>query len=748
MTLLSLWRYLKKQRKEKSAGQFRKLCKQEFLHWQRVNEWFDLYRQLLGQAGEEKLAISQKMAGYEQVHRALLAGLLSHVGHKNPEDNHYMGPRSRTFHIFPGSGLFSKRPPWLMASEIVETTRTWARTNAEIKPAWIETQATHLLKHNYHDPHWSRKQGRVLAWEQVSLFGLVVVEKRRTNYSRIDPHAARNIFITGALVHGELDTHSGFMQNNRQVREEIEELEHKLRKHDVMADESVLFEFFADRIPEDVCDSISFEKWLQQLGEKGRRQLYISHDVLLQDQAGDAPADQYPDSLQVGVFKIPLRYCFKPGDTADGVTLEVPLERLNALDDGQLQWLVPGLLRDKVIALIRNLPKPQRRAFTPVPQFAEAVLERLAGKYPEPLLPALAGALQAISGIEIEAAAFDESKLEDFLRFRVVVLDEQSKSIAVSRDLAELQLQYGQLARRCFMDQLGRENQRDSEHEWVFGDLPESTLIENSSGEDGSGLSIQAWPAIVDQLDAVGLRSFDTAEEAALEHHYGVLRLLALQLSGKLRDLRKHHGLSAAGRLAWSAKGSTEALITDLLESCLALAAGSKPASVRSGQAFEQLLAHVRAELGLLTRRQAGHLNKTLKLWEQISVTLDDDYARRRPDVFNDMRSQLDDMVYDGFLQDLPAARLEHYPRYLEAMQLRLAGVEKDPHRDAGRMQQVQPFWQQYLQLLEDGHNYDDHVDRYRWLVEEFRVSLFAQRLGTGTKVSVQRLQQAWKKIH
>ena len=742
VTLLKLWQYLEKQRKEKSSSQFRKMCRREFLNWQRVNEWFDLNRQLFEQAREEKLPLSGKTGSYEQVHKALLTGLLSHVGNKNTEDSSYMGPRSRTFHIFPGSGLFGKRPQWLMASEIVETTKTWARTNAQIKPEWIEAQAAHLLKHHYHDPHWSRKQGRVLAWEQVSLFGLIVVEKRRINYSRIEPLAARNIFINGALVQGELDTRAGFMQNNLQVREEIEDLEHKRRKHDVMADESALFEFFDARIPQGVCDSIGFEKWLKQLGKDGRQQLYISHDVLMQDQAGGAPVDQYPDSLQVGIFSMPLTYQFKPGDEADGVTLSIPLERLNSLGDGQLQWLVPGLLREKVIALIKSLPKPQRRAFTPVPNFADAALERLGDNRTISLLPALAGALQAINGIEIEARAFDESVLEDYLRFRLNVVDEQGNSIAISRDLAGLQQQYGQQARRQFMDQLGQESQRDAERDWVFGDLPESTLT-----KDGNGQNIQAWPAIVDQGDSVGLRSFDTAEEAALEHHHGVLRLLALQLGSKLRDLRKHHGLSKAGLMAWSATGSAEALINDLVDSCLTLAAGNKPASVRSEQAFGQLLAQVRTELGLMTRQQSGHLNKVLNLWSSISATLSDDYARLRPDVFHDLRSQLDDMVYDGFLQDLSPARLRHYPRYFEAMQVRLAGVEKDPYRDADRMQQVEPFWQQYLQLLEDGHEYDEKVDVFRWLIEEFRISLFAQQLGTRVKVSSQRLKKAWQEI-
>jgi len=742
MAFLQLWQYLKQQRKEKSSSQFRKMCKREFLNWTRINEWFDLNRQLYEQAREEKLSFNKEPASFEQIHQALLAGLLSHVGHKNPEDHGYTGPRSRAFHIFPGSSLFGTSPQWLMAAEIVETSKTYARVNAITKPEWIESAATHLLKHNYFDPHWSRKQGRVLAWEQVALFGLVIVEKRRVNYSRVNAEEARQIFITGALVRGELDTRAGFLQSNQQVREEIEELEHKRRKHDVMNDESVLFEFFDARIPADVCDSISFEKWLKQLGKDGRQQLYIGQDVLMQEQAGDAPGDLYPDALEVGVQSLPLSYQFKPGDVADGVTLMVPLERLNTLVEGQLQWLVPGLLRDKVIALIKNLPKPQRRALTPVPQFADAALERLRGESPAPLLSTLAGALNAMTGLDIDANAFDESLLPDYLRFRVEVIDENGQCIAVGRSLSELQQQFGQQAQRHFMDRLGSDHQRDNEQDWVFGDLPESMLT-----EDGSGQSTQAWPAIVDQGDAVGLRLFDTAEEAALEHHHGVLRLLALKLGSKLRNLRKHHGLSAAGLLAWSAAGASETLLDGLVESSLVLVAGNRPASIRDEAAFKALLEEVRNDLGITFRRQSDYLDKSIKAWSKISNLLDDDYYHHRPDVFNDMRSQLDDMVYEAFLQELSPVRLEHYPRYLEAMCIRLASIEKDPQRDISRMQEVDPYWQQYLKLLEEGRDYDQAMDEFRWLIEEFRVSLFAQQLGTHVKVSVQRLQKARQKI-
>ncbi|MCP4047195.1 MAG: DUF3418 domain-containing protein, partial [Gammaproteobacteria bacterium] len=314
--------------------------------------------------------------------------------------------------------------------------------------------------------------------------------------------------------------------------------------------------------------------------------------------------------------------------------------------------------------------------------------------------------------------------------------------VVISRNLSELQSQFGQQAKRHFMERLGSDHQRDNEREWVFGELPASILT-----EDGSGQSTQAWPAVVDQENAVGLRMFDTSEEAAFEHHYGILRLLKLQLSSKLRDLRRHHGVSTTGLMAWSALGSPESLIEGLVENSLALLAGNRPVGVRDEAAFMVLLENVRSELGLLYRRQSGHLNKALKIWSELSLKLDDDFYHHRPEVFNDMRGQLDDMVYEGFVHELSPERLEHYPRYLEAMRVRLVSLEKDPNRDAVRMKEIEPFWHQYLQLLEQGREYNETVDEYRWLMEEFRVSLFAQQLGTRAKVSPQRLQKAWQKI-
>ncbi|MDX1556090.1 MAG: ATP-dependent RNA helicase HrpA, partial [Xanthomonadales bacterium] len=423
--MLRLWQHLRKQRSKQSGNQFRKRCRREFLNWQRVLEWFDLYQQLRVQAREQGLRLRGRTIAEKGVdtpiHKALLSGLLSHIGTRLPESHAYQGTRSRQFHIFPGSGLFNSGPKWLMAGEIVETTRPYARVNAAIRPEWIEQQGRHLLKHRYFDPHWSRKAGRVMAWEQVSLYGLVIVEKRRVSYEDKAPQEAREIFILNALVRGELDTRAAFMTHNAALREQVERLEHKRRRRDVLADERAQFDFFDARIPPDVNNARGFEQWYRGLESKDRNSLELGLDILMRDDAGAAPEAQFPDSLEVSGQSFPLDYRFEPGHEADGVTLTVPLEYLNTLDPDQLGWLVPGLLRDKVIALIKQLPKPLRRALTPAPQFADAALDAIGTDRSDSLESALASTFSRITGETVDAALFRDAEVEPHLLMRLRV---------------------------------------------------------------------------------------------------------------------------------------------------------------------------------------------------------------------------------------------------------------------------------------------------------------------------------------
>ena len=737
VALLKLWQYLRQQRKSVSGNRLRKLCGREFLNWQRVLEWFDVYQQLRDQAREAGLPLSGRHGDYETIHRALLAGLLSHCGNRNPEDRSYRGARAKTFYIFPGSGLFGSAPRWLMAAEIVETTRPYARTNAVIQPAWIEGQGSHLLKRHVFDPHWSRRAGAVLAWEQVTLYGLVLVERRPVQFAPLDPAQARRIFILEALVRGELDTRAGFRDHNEKIRAEVEALEHKRRRRDVLADENAVCDFFDARIPQEVNSARSFEQWLELLGDAGRRQLYLGHDVLTRADAGAAPVDAFPDQLELGGRRHALDYRFEPGHERDGVTLPVPLELLNTLDEGRLQWLVPGLLRDKLEALIAQLPKPLRRSLTPISHFADALLEATRGREDEALLQLCAKELQRMTGLDIAAQQLDESGLPEHLRFYIEVTDEDGGVLAGGRDLAAIRAELGARAQRRFMDRRGEGFNRDGQTEWSFASLP---------GQVASADGTAAWPALVDQETAVGLRLFDTREEALVNHAAGVLRLLALQLGDKLKYLRRHHGLTPAALLAWSHAGSAAELIADLAQKAL-LDSAADGLGVRDRASFEDLLQRVRNGIVRSGLQLAALLNDFLPVYQRLQRALNGRVASRWPAAQVDISTQLQDMIYPGFLADLESGRLEHYPRYLAAVEERLAALEQNPLRDSERQALVEPWWRRYLELLEIGRLYDADLDRFRWLVEEYRVSLFAQRLGTAEKVSEKRLASAWKKL-
>jgi ATP-dependent helicase HrpA len=733
-TFLSLWQYLREKRKKISGNQFRKSCRREFLNWQRVLEWFDLYQQLRGLAREQRRPLTGHHGDYEQIHKSVLSGLLSHCGRKHPEDNSYQGARSNAYHIFPGSGLFGSKPGWMMSAEVVETSRPYARTNAVIKPLWIEQLGQHLLKHHYSDPHWSRRHGAVYAWEQVTLYGLVVVEKRRVHYAPVDPQEARRIFILDGLVRGALNTRAAFKSHNEQIRAEVELLENKRRRRDLLADENTLIEFFDARVPDHVNSAKSFEKWFSKLGDEGRELLYLGQEILTREGAPEAPGDLFPDRFETAGRSFLLEYHFDPGHADDGVHISVPIELLNTLSPGNLQWLVPGLLRDKLIALIRQLPKPVRRALTPVPDFADALQESISGRTNEAMLRVCAQELQRMTGIQIKEQDLDEHSISPHFRFLVKVLDAGGDLADSGRDLAQLQDRHGQAAQRQFMDQQGKGINRDGETRWVF-----ETLEQEIRAEGGA----PAWPALVDQENSVGLRLFDTWDEAALSHIDGVLRLLRLGIPEKIDYLRKHHGLSREALLAWSAQGTSTELVDDLLQRGLLDCAG-EVSMIRSPDSFEKLCQRVRNEIGQVCLQRSAWLNEALLLHGDLAFRAGKDLEHKHPTVFADILSQLQDLVYPGFLAQLEPGRLEHYPRYLKAIEERMRQVAANPARDLQRLGLAEPWWHRYLDALERGCAYDEALDAFRWLVEEYRVSLFAQRLGTAQKVSEKRLRDAW----
>ena len=735
--MLALWDYLRGLRKSLSGSQFRKRCKREFLAPQRVLEWFDLYQQLRDLAREEGLRLTGQRAEGAVLHQALLAGLLSHVGRRHPEERHYDGARNRSFHIFPGSNLFGKSPQWIVAAEIVETSKPYARINAKVAPEWIEAQAAHLLKRAYFEPHWSRRRGQVMAWEQVSLFGLILRERRLVAYTAVDASVARRLFIEHALVRGELDSRAPFLDANRRAREAVERLEHKRRQRDVLADEAALYAFFDAQLPAQIATAKSFARWLEGLDAAALKRLQLGEEVLLREDAGLAPLTQYPDHWTAGDRQLPLSYLFSPGDAADGVSLSVPLTLLNTVQAEHLRWQVPGLRRELIMELLRTLPKPQRRMLTPLPQFADLAAAALPAEPSGDLLVAIVTVLEKEAGVALQPADFDFEALPLHLRPRILVTDDDGELLAEGRDLAALQARFGARAQRAFMDEQGREWQRDGIVAWLPGDLPEEVTT-----DDGS----RAWPALVDQEDAVGLRLFDTWEEAALSQQEGILRLLSLTLADKMRWMQRQHGLARDGLLAWTAVGEVDALLHDLAWRALQDTVGNRGQHLRREDDWHALLEQVRRELGPVFQGLARQLSSVLQRWGHLRRLLEQAGPPLAAETLADLAAQLDDLIYPGFLLELGEGRFPHYPRYLEGAELRWQRAQEDPGRDLRTLTRFAPFWARYEQALETD-NYTRALDDYRWLLAEFRVSLFAQQLKTDGKVSEKRLTQAWQAV-
>lgn len=734
LTLLKLWRWWQQLRSSHSRSQADKQARQRFLNAQRLHEWGQLHAQLLAMARAEGWRVGKLGAAEpDAIHRSLLAGLLGMVG-QHGESGEYQGVRGHKFRIFPGSVLGQRAPGWIMSAELVETGRTYARMVAPIQPAWLEQQAAHLLKRRVFDPHRDRRSGRVMGYEQLSLHGLVVVEKRRCHYGPHDPPVARALFIRHALVRGELHGRAAFLKKNQRLRDELARHEHKRRKRDVLAPDAELEVFFDQRLPEDIFTAKAFFRWYQGLGRDGQDQLLYDQATLLREDAALAGQAAFPETLAVGPERFRLHYRFDPASDEDGVSLDCPLHLLNRLEPERLEWLVPGLLHDKVTALIACLPKSRRRSLVPAADYARAAIERLGAEPQGSLLDRLCVELGRIGGLTLSRSDFQLDKLPRHLAFLIRVRDESGRVLGQSRSLAELTGRFAERARSEFMARQAERWQRDGLKPADLEPLPEQVTTRGGH---------QAWPALVEQGSSAGVRLFDTPDEARLAHAGGIRALARGALSDAWKYLKKHHGLSRPAQIAWTRVEDISDLTEALRE--ISLRRFTRPAAVwpvRDREAFEALVARVRVEFVGACQADAAVLDQVIIAWHRLSLALDS-LAMAAPNNIADARSQLDDLLYAGFLADIESGRLAHYPRYLKAMSLRLEALEHDPLRDDQRMSEISPWWRAYLDHLGGGGWYTPELDAFRWLIEEYRVQIFAQRLGTAEKVSPRRLAEA-----
>ena len=748
--VLNLWNAYRTAHEELTQSKLRDWCAKHFVSFMRMREWGALHRQLLLASGDGERATGKGGArvpadnrgarlpvpdSYQSVHLALLAGLPTNVARKD-EQGMYRGTRERKFKVFPGSALAKRPPAWLFVAQILDLGgKVWGMQCARIEPAWIERQAAHLLRRTCSDPHWSRARGSVQAFEQISLHGLVLVERRTVTFAKQDPPLAHAIFLREALARCEIDCRADFVRANARVLDEARELEAQQRREGLLKSDDELAAFFAGKLPEDIASSAALDAWYKRAPAEERAALRWSlRDVLEAGAHGDAGA--FPDALELGNQRLPLEYRFVPGDEADGVTLCVPLPLLNAVPASRCDWLVPGLLADKVAALIRGLPKALRRNFVPAPEFARAFIESEAPR-DRPLAEVLAGFLARITGVEISADAFDVLALPAHLKMRFDLRDERGKSIAQGRDLEALRERYGSRAREAFSRHADTAVTREDLRDWTFDAIPERTLA-----RDG----MSAYPALVDLGEVVALRVFENADEAAASHRRGVERLLRIALAGESRRAQKQLPLKPRLAMAFAPHGRADTLREDIVEGAFADVLREHDLDVRDRAAWQALRDAVSHALFAAAMQR-------MQLAEPILVALAELQPWLKPAIkgqaqagYADLRGQLDALLAPGFLRDLPRTRLAHLPRYLKAMRIRAEKLRSDPARDHARMQQVLPYWRAVLDARASG-DASQALQTLRWLVEEWRVSVFAQELKTAEPVSGKRMAQALREI-
>ncbi|MEX1214305.1 ATP-dependent RNA helicase HrpA [Saccharospirillum sp.] len=738
----NLWQRYEEQRQTLSQGQLRKFCKTQFLNYLRMREWRDIHRQLHLLAKSLGFRLNDQVASYEQVHKALASGLLSQIA-TYKEEKLYTAARGRQCRIHPSSALSRKGPKWLVAAELVETTQVFARTVARIEPAWLEPLAMHLIKRNHTDPHWEKKRGQVVAKETLMLYGLPIVAQRSVHFGAIDPPLAREIFIRSALVEGEFQTNAPFFQRNRAMLAEVTGLEDKTRRRDILVDDDQLVAFYDQRIPADIVNAAGFHAWLKQ---QPKDALDLTPEALMQHSADQVNEQQYPDFITVGRMKLPLKYQFEPGTEADGVTMTVPAGALAQLPAGRLEWLVPGMLRDKIIALIKALPKSYRRNFVPVPDFADALMNSLAPD-DTPLTRAIAERLFRMTGIRVPQDEWQPDKLEAHHRFRFNVVDDAGKVIASGRDLDALKSPANvQAAKdRASATKTRAEDSGPAHYtDWSFAGLPE---VEHRIQ---AGIHIDVFPALVDKVNAVALESFTQQPWAEQQHRQGLRRLAWFQLEQPLSYLAKRLPAFKESALLFAPYGKAEPLRQDLLWAILARTLDRGKPLPRTQTEFAAWVEAGRGDLVEQGEQLARQVHEVLHRHHQIRKQLKGRVTFATAFIYADIAGQLNHLVYPGFISATQADWFAELPRYLDGADRRLNRAGGVPAREQFLVDELAGFWQRYQikqRTLTEQQMVSPALTEFRWLLEEYRVSLFAQTLGTKVPISAKRLEKQWQQV-
>ncbi|WP_394154148.1 ATP-dependent RNA helicase HrpA [Vibrio maritimus] len=739
LTFVNLWDYIQKQQKALSGNQFRKQCKQDYLNYLRVREWQDVYFQIHQAMREMDAKLNQEPGSYQAVHSALLVGLLSHIGVKDQEKNEYQGARNARFHIFPASGLFKKQPKWIMSAELVETSKLWGRIIAKIQPEWIEPLAKHLIKRSYSEPHWSKKRAAVMAHEKVMLYGVPIVPKRLVSYGAIDPVISRELFVRSALVEGDWETKHAFFKQNRKLLQEVEELEHKSRRRDILVDDDELFDFYDQRVGTEVVSGRHFDTWWKKASQANKELLNFEKEMLFKGDASHVTDLDYPNFWHQAGFKLKLSYQFEPGEDNDGVTVHIPLPILNQIDQDGFDWQIPGLRHELVVSLIKALPKTLRKNFVPAPNYADAFLAR-AKPMEAPLLDSLEKELRRMTGVEVLRDDWNLDQLPEHLRITFRAVDHRNRKLKENRDLYELKESLKDKVQATLSKVADDDIEQQGLHTWSFGELPK--VYSQKRG----GFDVKAYPALVDNKDSVEIKLFETEAEQEQVMKEGQRRLLLLNVPSPIKYLHTNLPNKSKLGLYFNPYGK----VLDLIDDCIACGIDKliegQGGLVWDSDKFEALKEHVRGELGdtvvdiaqqvetILTT--AFNINKKLKGRVDFSMAF----------ALSDIKAQIEGLIFKGFATECGWKRLPDILRYLKAIEKRMEKLPIDPNRDRMHMLKVESVTQDYKELLNKipkGMKIPENVKEIRWMLEELRVSYFAQQLGTPYPVSDKRVLNA-----
>lgn len=764
-----------------SNRQWEQLLRQNFINIRRVREWRDIHSQLLTVVKEQKWLLNNEAAGYEAVHLSMLSGLLGNIGYKAEESESYLGAHGIKFHPHPGAHLSKKPGRWIVAAEQVETSRLYGRGIAAIEPQWLEEVGGHLLKKQLLDPHWSKKQADVVALERATLYGLVVYNGRRISYGRVDPYEARNLFIRQALVEGEWETKWHFLPANLKLMRKVEELEHKSRRQDVLVDDELIFAFYDQHLPKDVYSGATFDKWFRLESKNQPELLRLSKDELMRHEAAGITTDKFPKIVKLGGADCSASYLHSPGDARDGITVTVPLFVLNQVSEERAEWLVPGMLKDKIQALLKSLPQRPRSRFVPLPESAA----RLAELFTQSERWAQGGLIDALlkqvrdeTSLDVKRADFKLDMLSPHLFMNFRITDEHGRQLGQGRNLGALKAEWGAKARGAFQalaslkvaagashtsisESKVSENEKDKAQEapkndkaaagkpaqshdarykdWSFGELPE--LMEIKKG----GTTLIGFPALIDHGDAVGIEVFDEPEAAAAKHRVGLRRLFALQIRDALKYLEKNIPDLQKMAVAYMPLGTQEELRGQIIDVAIDRAFLQEPLPSNEAD-FKQRVQDGRGRLTLIANEVARMSATILAEYAAAARKIKD--TKNAPEATKDASEQLQKLMPKNFIAVAPWAQLGHYARYLKAISSRLDKYRADPARDAAKLKELLPLEQRYWRLVaERKGQIDARMQEYRWMLEELRVSFFAQELRTPYPVSAKRLDKVWAQL-